>query len=280
MSIPKHDELYTPLIEALKILGGSASIQELEGKVSEILHLSDKDLSIMDTKHNRSLFGYRLAWARSYLKRAGIIENTERGVWALTKAGSVLKSVEKEEINRKARAESVRLTQKKKSHEIDTESDESFNWQQKLLSIMKEMSPDAFERLCKRFLRESGFLQVEVTGKSGDGGIDGHGVVKIGGLLSFHVYFQAKRYKETVTPSVVRDFRGAMVGRADKGLIITTGVFTRDAIKEAQRDGATPIDLIDGNELVNKLKELNLGVNVKRNISEEIEVIEDWFKDM
>ena len=92
-----------------------------------------------------------------------------------------------------------------------------------LLSTIKEISPAAFERLCQRFLRELGFGNVEVTGKPNDGGIDGKGILRLGNILSFHVVFQAKRYKETVSPNVVRDFRGSMSANVDKGLIITTG---------------------------------------------------------
>lgn len=143
------------------------------------------------------------------------------------------------------------------------------------MSTLLEMPPDAFERLCQRLLRESGFIQVEVTGRSGDGGIDGHGVMRLAGLLSFPVIFQCKRYRNTISSGVVRDFRGAMVGRADKGLIITTGNFTRDASAEATRDGAPPIDLIDGEQLIDKLKDLRLGVATKQ--VEIVEVNTEWF---
>ncbi len=139
------------------------------------------------------------------------------------------------------------------------------------------MSPDAFERLCQRLLRESGFIQVEVTGRSGDGGIDGKGVVKLGGILSFHVIFQCKRYKDSVSSGAIRDFRGAMVGRADKGLFLTTGTFTQDARSEAQRDGAPPLDMIDGDDLIYMLKDLRLGIDVKEKMHEEISVNRDWF---
>ena len=140
---------------------------------------------------------------------------------------------------------------------------------------MLSLSPDAFERLTQRLLRESGFIQVQVTGKSGDGGIDGVGIARINGFLSFHVLFQCKRYQGSVTASQIRDFRGAMQGRTDKGLVVTTGTFTRDAIKEATRDGAPPIDLIDGEQLVHRLKDLKLGVHIK--MIESVEVDLDWF---
>ncbi|MCE9501930.1 MAG: restriction endonuclease [Leptospira sp.] len=151
-------------------------------------------------------------------------------------------------------------------------------WQDEVLHALRTMPPDGFERLCQRILRESGFIQVEVTGKSGDGGIDGKGVVKLSGLLSFHVSFQCKRYKDSVSASAIRDFRGAMMGRADKGLFLTTGTFTRDARAEAQRDGAPPLDLIDGDDLVLMLKNMKLGVEVKQRIEEEITVHREWFQ--
>lgn len=150
-------------------------------------------------------------------------------------------------------------------------------WEDGLLDTIRRVSPGAFERLCQRVLRESGFIHVEVTGRVGDGGIDGKGVVRVGGLLSFHVIFQCKRYQGSVSSSAVRDFRGAMVGRADKGLFITTGTFTKDARAEAQRDGAPPIDLIDGETLVVKLKELRLGVRVTAKMIEQVEIDQAFF---
>ncbi len=132
----------------------------------------------------------------------------------------------------------------------------------------------------QRLLRESGFIQVEVTGQSGDGGIDGKGIMRLGGMLSFHVIFQCKRYSGSVGAGHVRDFRGAMVGRADKGLLITTGNFTRDAEREATRDGAPAIDLIDGNLLAEKLKEMGLGVITKIVQVEQIEINHEWFASL
>ena len=144
------------------------------------------------------------------------------------------------------------------------ESIEESSWKQQLSIVLtQKLDPSAFERLIQRLLRESGFVQVEVTGKTGDGGIDGKGVARINGLMSFHVLFQRKRYKGSVGASEIRDFRGAMVGRADKGLFITTGTFTVAALKEATRDGAPPIDLVDGDELADKLRELELGMQIE-----------------
>lgn len=174
---------------------------------------------------------------------------------------------------RQGKTEAVDIDERRT--EPETGEEEIASWRETLMATLLEMHPDAFERLCQRVLRESGFIQVEVTGRSGDGGIDGHGIVRLAGLISFPVIFQCKRYRNTISSSVVRDFRGAMVGRADKGLIITTGSFTRDASLEATRDGAPPIDLIDGEQLIDKLKDLKLGIVTKQ--VEVVEVNTEWF---
>lgn len=207
-----------------------------------------------------------------------MLENSSRGIWSLTAKGHGITEVDKNKVKRFVKKISPKPI-KKNDSEPEPE-DNTDSWQGQLLQIIKGISPASFEKLCQRILRESGFINVEVTGKSGDGGIDGKGVVKIGGLLSFHTIFQAKRYNGSVAVGAVRDFRGAMVGRADKGLIITTGTFTRDARLESQRDGAPPIDLIDGDDLVEKLKDLSIGITVKEKIVEEIVINEDWFNNL
>jgi len=246
--------------------------------VATVLQLSDKELSEIH-RGNRTKFSYRLAWARNYLKRYGFLENSSRGVWALTPDGLKHKSVDKAVVKRLVQNLEKKSEQTSKLAEVEPEGEE-VTWEDELLEVLRNILPASFERLCQRLLRESGFVQVEVTGRSGDGGIDGKGIVRVGGLLSFHVIFQCKRYKGTVSSSFVRDFRGAMVGRADKGLLITTGSFSRDARAEAQRDGATPIDLLDGHELVQKLRELSIGVEVKKQVVERVEIKKEYFSDL
>jgi restriction system protein len=280
----KHDDLFNPTLKALKNLGGSGAISEIEEQVIEILQLSDDEVNEIHRESTTKL-SYRLAWARNYLKRFGLIENSARGVWALTTTGQKTSEVDQNEVKKyvvkKDREERIQRQQKIKGdpnlHESADEIEE-FVWQDKLLETMKAIAPDQFERLCQRLLRELGFVNVEVTGRTNDGGIDGKGIIKLGGVLSYHVVFQAKRYQGSVSSSVIRDFRGAMSGRADKGLILTTGSFTREAKKEATRDGATPIDLIDGNEFAERLKELKLGVSVE--MVEEIRIEKDWFSGL
>jgi restriction system protein len=279
MPVPTYDGLFNPLLKALRDLGGSASVSEQEDKVAELLKLSEDEVAEIH-RGNRTKLSYRLAWARNYLKRFGLIENSARGIWALTPVGFATPSVDPALVNRKVKAADSSQEEDLEETGAEESLTEEMRWEDEALEVIKSIAPGAFETLCQRLLRESGFIQVEVTGRSGDGGIDGRGVVKLGGILSFHVKFQCKRYKDTVTASTVRDFRGAMVGRADKGLIISTGRFTPEARAEAQRDGAPPLDLIDGQELVQKLKELRLGMSITEKLIEEVTVDRGWFKSL
>lgn len=320
--IPSVSSLYKPTLQALVELGGSGHIDEINEKVYDIADLSDEVLSVPHGLDGRSKVDYRLAWVRTRLKLAGLIENSSRGVWSLTSSELNLDKITVANINKKSlnvinnKLEERKLdlsftdnveskieiepeiepsffsvgedniddfleanpqfcTTQKRVDTARVEDEEFAPWKEKLLAKLYTISPSSFEKLAQRILRESGFTQVEVVGKSGDGGIDGKGILKLNGFLSFRVIFQCKRYRSSVCPSQIRDFRGAMQGRADKGLFITTGTFTRDAVKEATRDGAPAIDLIDGELLCEKLKELNLGVNTQ--IVESITINNDWF---
>jgi restriction system protein len=282
-TVPTFDQLFNPTLAALRALGGSASINELVERIIADLQLPRE---IVEQPHAGSNswteLEYRLAWARTYLKKYGLIDNSSRAVWSLTPKGLETNAVEAQEVVKAVRAmfvaERKAREQGRPEHDltVDEQDDgDTPSWRDKLLERLLKMPPTSFERLCMRVLRESGFIQVEVTGRTGDGGIDGYGVVRLVGMLSFRVSFQCKRYRGNVGASVIRDFRGAMMGRAEKGLMITTGNFTRDARQEATRDGATAIDLIDGDLLAEKLKELGLGVRTK--MVEAVEIDEEWF---
>jgi restriction system protein len=276
----QYDHLMNPVVQALKSLGGSGTNEEINDKVAELLEIPAEQLEIL---HNPEKGGiteleYRLMWTRTYLKRYGTITNSTRGIWALTAKGSTTDRVDEKDVVRIVRAQLKR--DKQEGTETEEEPSKKIEWQEELLDRILSLSSSAFERLVQRLLRESGFIQVEVTGQAGDGGVDGHGILRLGGLLSFHVIFQAKRWKGAVGASQVRDFRGAMVGRADKGLLITTGAFTKDAIKEATRDGAPAIDLVDGDQLVEKLKQLSLGVSVRKVEVEQVSIDHGWFSQL
>jgi len=280
--LPTFDRLMNPLLRSLRTLGGSGSVEEIYDRVVELEKLPEDVLSQLHDpeRSNQTEVAYRLAWARTYLKKYGLLENSTRGVWALTAKAKDIEQVNPQDVVR-----TVRALDREEAAEPDTEESaplevsQEEQWKQKLHAILtQKLAPPAFERLVQRLLRESGFTQVEVTGRSGDGGIDGRGIARIHGFMSFHVLFQCKRYKGAVPAGEIRDFRGAMVGRADKGLFITTGTFSPAAVKEATRDGAPPIDLVDGNELAEKLSELGLGI--RKETIEVVKVDETWFESV
>lgn len=279
--IPPYEQMMNPVIQALKILGGSGTIEEINNRVIEIAGFTTEQMEVLhdSERGGQTEIEYRLAWARTYLKKYDILENSSRGIWALTPQGRRIEQVDPQVVRRFVQDQKHKAKASKSKDGFD-ELDTTTNWRDELSATLLKMSPSAFERLVQRLLRESGFIQVEVTGRSGDGGIDGKGIMRLGGLLSFHVMFQCKRYQGSVSANQVRDFRGAMVGRADKGLLVTTGNFTKDAMREAIRDGAPAIDLVDGDQLIDKLKELGLGIKTKKIEIEEIVVEHEWFSNI
>ncbi|MEI6441255.1 MAG: restriction endonuclease [Alphaproteobacteria bacterium] len=283
IEIPKYDDLFKPTLEALANLGGSASIDELEDALIGDLAISQDQLDIAYPSSGAAIVPDRMSWARSFLKIGGFITNPKRGVWVLTEEGRDALTKSNGDLKKAvSAADKIAVAAKKASRAVvDDESGNATegnapSWADQLLQKVQSIDPSAFERLCQRLLRESGFTRVEVSGKSGDGGIDGVGVLRVN-LISFQVLFQCKRWKGSVGSEVVRNFRGAMQGRADKGLVITTGTFTAEARREATRDGAPAIDLIDGEALCGLMKDLGLGLNVKEIRVEEVSLDEDFF---
>lgn len=286
VEVPSYDKLLWPTLRAVRALGGSARIDEMVEKVIEQEGFTEEQIAVLHQDGPRSEIEYRVAWARTYLKGMGAIDNPQRGVWVTTDSGKQLEEHELEPLRQKyiLKLRDERKTKKKAATQagadvdadVEVAGDETDDWREDLLASLFTMQPDAFEHLAKRLLRAAGFISASVTGRSGDGGIDGVGVYRLS-LVSFPVFFQCKRYKGSVTPDKVRDFRGAMAGRGDKGLLITTGTFTAEAKKEATRDGAPPIDLIDGERLCDLLKEHQLGVRTTLRTIEDVEVNTEFF---
>lgn len=276
VKVPTMEELPIPTLRAIEQRGGSASIYEVAEGVAALLNLPEEVLEVPHLDGPQTEFQYRAAWARTYLRKMNAVKNSSRGVWSLTDDGrQLLADASVAEADTQARvlarireyrrgdARARASASRQASAEPGGDSpDEDATWQDALLATLRAMPPDAFERLCQRVLREHGFTEVEVTGRSGDGGIDGKGVLRIG-LVSFQVVFQCKRYEGSVGSGQIRDFRGAMVGLAEKGLFLTTGRFSGSAQDEAVRPGAPAIDLIDGLELCRLLKERDLGVRTE-----------------
>jgi restriction system protein len=264
---------FGPLLDALRALGGSGTPEEATDKVAQLCNVPEsKQNELMESGQPR--FRNQVAWARFYMKREGLLDSSTRGVWRLTEKGQAtqLTYAQAQEIfRRQVKIDAAARKLKRGDHPAETEPDTpeeadlsiAANYRDRLLASIQALSFDGFERLSQRLLREAGFQQVTVTGRSGDNGIDGHGILELNAFVTFKVLFQCKRYKGSVGTSQIRDFRGAMEGRADKGIILTTGTFTQEARREARRDGARPIELVDGEKLVDMFEKLQLGLRPK-----------------
>ena len=287
----RHLDLSSAVLEALHHLGGSGTNREIHDKVVKLLDLADEIVELpIKEGANKTELEFRLGFARTGLKKYGLLENSGIGVWSLTAEGMQTKELDHAELwkvwekpksvkeEREPKEEVQHSSAQPEAVDDNLPDTEAGDWRDDLLALLHQMHPSAFERLFQRVLREDGFYQVDVTGRSGDGGIDGIGIIRIGGFLSFRMLFQCKRYKGSIGAGTVRDFRGAMMGRTDRGLIVTTGHFTQAAKREATRDGVPEIDLIDGEQLIDKLKELSLGVKTKEVVVEQVIIDREWFE--
>ncbi|KAF5415450.1 MAG: hypothetical protein C5S49_05745 [Candidatus Methanogaster sp.] len=265
-----------PVINVLKERGGSGKVSEVQDAVIELLGIPETELE-ETLKSGNSRVRNQIAWARFYLAKSGYLGSSKRGVWTLTEKGlkSELNGKDVHNMFKDVQGKSDGNQNVKQVNEDDEETTEMYDHRKDLLNLLQSLPPEGFERICQRLLRESGFQQVTVTGKTGDGGIDGHGILEINPLVSFKVVFQCKRYRGTVSTSHVRDFRGAMMGRADKGIIMTTGRFTLDAKREAVRDGVPPIELVDGEKMIDMFENIELGLMPKT----VYELDDDFFEE-
>lgn len=272
---PAYTYFFVPTLKALDELGGSGSNEEIYNRVITITQLST---DVINEMHNFTMteIEYRLAWARTYLKNFGAIERSKQSIWSLTTKGK--KMLKEDNIDPKEiQSFTAKKHGKSKSPtEADLVEAESVNWKEQITDRLKNLDPYAFERLAQRLLRECGFSDVQVTKRSGDGGIDGTGKLRIQGIFSFNVAFQCKRYKGQVGAGAIRDFRGSLGTNIEKGVLITTGAFTKAAKDEASSEGKRLIDLMDGEELINKLAEYGIGLNEVKSY----EIDEDFFNSL
>jgi restriction system protein len=280
---PEFIRFFRPILEVMKTLGGSGTASEIVDRSMELAHVTEEEQQAVN-KNGLSRVKNQVHWARQYLVWAGYLGSSKWGIWNLIDKGL---SVDLKSFNAVETFKSVQANRpasrrpKEEAPSIDETmpvDEEPKGYRTAFLDLIKSIPPSGFERLTQRLLRESGFQHVSVIGKTGDGGIDGIGTLQINPFVSFNVLFQCKRYKGAVTPSQVRDFRGAMMGRADKGLIITTGTFTLDAKREARRDGVPPIELVDGDMLVEMFERHELGLTPKRTYEIDVKFFEEYKK--
>ena len=281
--LPPGGTLLAVTLNVMRKISLPASNGDIDAAIADALQLTDEQRALpFAAKPGVTELAYRAAWSRTLLHRAGATKNAGRALWTLTEEGWVITA---EEVQRRYDRYLSEKRGKSRPQKTDAASDgvlvgddpEDSDWQTALVERLKGMSPGGFEHLAAALLRVAGFDDVDVTGRSGDGGIDGIGVYRPSGLISFHTAFQCKRYQGSVGASTVRDFRGSFVGRADRGIIITTGYFTRDARDEAARPGANPVDLIDGEALCELLREHSLGVRTTQRVVEDIIIDDAYF---
>lgn len=269
MARSRFTKYVNPVISALRELGGSAKPDEVSEIIARDLSLPDSVLDAMNSSGVPQFYN-DVAWARFYLAKDGYIDSSRHGVWTLTEKGRSEPPLDDQgltDLIRRVQASNSRaktslgviVPQGEEASE-ETSPESEGDYRQELGALLRDLPPEGFERLCQRLLRESGFEQVSVTGRSGDGGIDGVGTLEVNPFVSFRVLFQCKRFAGSVGPAVVRDFRGAMQGRAEKGIILTTGTFSADAKREAVREGVPPIELVDGQRLIQMFEQLQLGL--------------------
>lgn len=262
---------FGPLLDALRDLGDSGRPREVYARIAKNLALPDKILD-ETLKSGTSRFKNQVAWARQYLVWEGLVDSSKRGTWTLTEEGRTahLTGDEANRIFLKWVAIHAETRKRKQVQEVDQSQEEeeaapgevATEEAVDLLSTLRSLSPLGFEKVCRELLRESGFERVEITGGTADGGIDGHGVLEINPFVSFKVLFQCKRYAKgnLVSRAQAGDFRNAMIGRAEKGIIITTSGFSNAAVQEANREGAPQVELVDGEKLVEMFERVELGL--------------------
>ena len=277
-----------PLIEALRQLGGSGKPHEISERIAKNLKLPSEVLDAT-VKDGTPRFHNQVAWARNYLVKTGYLDSSSRGTWVLTEKGrtttlpkedsrkAIIAEFQEWNNNKKAdvneEEEIIPVTDQVELRLEKSDADSTFS----LLEVLKKLTAKGFEEVCGLLLRESGFENVIVSGRSRDGGFDGSGRLAINPFVSLSVTFQCKRYVGTVSRAEVGDFRNSMLGRAEKGIFLTTGTFSSEARKEADRVDPK-IELVDGEKLVEMFEQAALGVKPRQIFDVDIQFFEPYLE--
>lgn len=298
MSLPKYNELYRPILSALSN-GEMRSIKEIKADVASSLQISEEGLAERLPSGNQPIFDNRVGWARSYLKKAGLIEAPQRSYLQITEEGRKLYAsgvtitnallanrypAFADFIGKKKEEAETAVAEQKEEEETPQETFErvfkSINDQlaDDLLTEIMNQSPDFFESLVVDLMRAMGYGDGFVTKHSNDGGIDG--VIHEDKLGFNLIYIQAKRWNPdtTIGKPEIQKFAGAMMGppRIEKGLFITTAKFSQGAKNFAD---AQHIILVDGQKLTELMIEYELGVATQK--AYKIKRIDtDYFADV
>ncbi|MCL2636754.1 MAG: restriction endonuclease [Oscillospiraceae bacterium] len=256
-----------PFIEILKEKGGSATPKEIREGIAEKMKLDDKFLTERTEKSNILRFENQVYWAKQYLAWENLVETSKHGIWALTDEGwkTSFDFNTALELHRKwVKIHSeIRKSKKKGEQAVIEVSEEEIEEKKNLslLDILKRTTPTGFEHLCGRLLREYDFVDIEISPRSRDGGIDGTATLKLNSFVNMSVYFQCKKYDGTVPISHIREFIGVLATEqngVDRGLFITTGTLPKTAYELEKKQ--TKLELIDGEKLIEMFEKAELGV--------------------
>jgi restriction system protein len=261
------------ILTALRQMNGVAKAGAVKAAVVQAV--SDAGESMNDQMLASGVPKYQndIYWARMYLVNAGLLEPAKtagHGTWKLTTLG--WESAEDMQTAAAIYYQTASKGGKNKDEtdmpapsgdDLQQDIEGTVDWQVQLKEILWSLSDQGFEHLCAAIMTANGLDQIKVTGKSGDKGIDGMGLMYLDGasLVSIRVAWQCKRYTTgSVRSMEVRNFRGSMDHKTDHGIIFTTSTFTPDAMAESVDLGKTPIRLVPLDQLIQTLKDLKLGV--------------------
>src|SRR3989338_7429572 len=285
MTIPDYQTIMLPL---LKIAGDKKehSIREAIDHICDLFKLSEQERKEVLPSGRSYIIDNRVGWARTYLKKAGLLEDTRRSYFRITDKGAEVLAKSPTEINIKFLQQFSEFNEfRKKKDEGEEEQEQviqeetsqtpqellEYGYQkikrdlaQELIELVKKASPRFFEQLVIELLLKMGYGGSlkdagKAIGQSGDGGIDG--IIKEDKLGLDVIYIQAKRWEAVVGRPEIHKFVGALVGqRAKKGVFITTSGFTREA-QEYAKTIEQKVILIDGDNLAQLMIENNIGVS-------------------
>lgn len=275
-NVPEVVRFIPRILATLREMNGVAKAGAVKAAVVQAISeagepVNDQMLSSGVPKYQNDIY-----WARMYLVNAGLLEPSKvagHGVWKLTQGGwlSPLDMSTAAAIYYKTASSSSQGSKNKDEADLPAPSGDdhqqdlegTVNWQVQLKAVLWSLSDQGFEHLCAAIMTANGLDQIKVTGKSGDKGIDGMGLMYLddAGLISIRVAWQCKRYTNTTVGSAeVRNFRGSLDHKTDHGIIFSTSTFTAEAMKESVALGKAPVRLVPLDELIEMLRKLKLGV--------------------
>ncbi len=264
--LPKQSDIEIPLLRTLAEMGGRGVPRDIYPRVRQFFP-SVTDADVAETLvSGGNKWANRIQWVRQHLISRGEVESAGHGVWAITEKGRArLGAVEKER-SAPAPATSFNL------EELAEEYSAAFH--DKVLQKLQDLTPQQFERFANALLEAYGFSEMHVTGKAGDGGIDGSGKLRVG-LATMDVAFQCKRWQGMVGRPEIDKFRGAISGEFQQGIFFTTSDFSGPARDASIKKGAVPIVLLNGDSIVRLMVEKGLGVKRR-----PVEIFEDQIESI